>query len=299
MHRDGQRVFGLSAFLLLGLLAIGGCRKADAPAATPIYITVPAGEVLQDRTFHSTALQRDLTYRMILPEHLVAGQRLPVIYLMHGNGSGFREWSESSNLIALMHPPYMLIMPEGHSTYFINSATKPEDRYEDFVTQDLIANAEKDLPSSPQRADRAIFGVSMGGFAAINLSFKHPDLYSFVGALSPAIDVPERGFSFRRLPRSLDFRSIFGPGGSSTRTSNDPYLLAKHSDPHQLPYIFLSVGKDEPLREPVDRFEAILRARGIDHKFQELPGAHNWQQWNAQLPEMLAAMKSNQRQVPQ
>jgi putative tributyrin esterase len=152
---------------------------------------------------------------MILPEHLAAGQRLPVIYLLHGNGSGFREWSESSNLTALMHPPYMLILPEGHSSYFINSATRPEDHYEDFITQDLIADAEKDLPSSPQRDDRAIFGVSMGGFAAINLSFKHPDLYSFVGALSPASRRPRTRllfpspFAVPRLPFHLRPRRKF------------------------------------------------------------------------------------------
>jgi len=49
----------------------------------------------------------------------------------------------------------------------------------------------------------------MGGFGAINLSLKHPDLFTFAGALSPAVDVPSRPFSIKRIGQWREHSSIF------------------------------------------------------------------------------------------
>ena len=175
-------------------------------------------------------------------------------------------------------------MPEGHSTYFMNSATNADDRYEDFLTQDLIADAERGLPQSIGRSSRFIVGNSMGGFAAIVVALKHPDLYGFAGALSPPVDFPRRAFTLRRISQSLGIRRIFGPEGSATRFANDPFVLARKATPDSVPFLFVAVGDQESLREPVERFNAILGSRRIPHVFLLGSGGHNWQRWNGDLP---------------
>jgi S-formylglutathione hydrolase FrmB len=184
----------------------------------------------------------------------------------------------------------VLVMPEGHSSYFMNSASRAQDRYEDFMTRDLIADAERGLP---ERRERAIIGTSMGGFAAVALGLKHPELYGFVGALSPAIDYAERGFSLRHFEQSLAVRAIFGPMGSASRRASDPFTLAENVDAKRVPYIFLSAGDAEPLLEPIRRFDALLTQRGIAHEFHVLPGGHNWTEWNEALPGMVRALEIN------
>jgi S-formylglutathione hydrolase FrmB len=231
-------------------------------------------------------------YRVIEPTSFKPGERICVGYLLHGNGSGFREWSTYSSIGELAVDNYVLVMPEGHSTYFMNSATKADDRYEDFVTRDLIADAEHDLPQPIGRSSRFIAGNSMGGFAAMVLAFKHPDLYAFAGALSPPVDFPKRAFTLRRISQSLGVRRIFGPEGSATRSSNDPFLLARAANPDSVPFLFVSVGDQESLREPVERFNRALTARSIPHIFLLGRGGHNWQQWNGNLPMLLESLET-------
>jgi S-formylglutathione hydrolase FrmB len=248
LRRD-LRIIGLAGTLVLAGVWVSGCsREHKREVVAPV--TVPAGAVLTDRTFWSEALGRSVTYRVVAPAAYRPGMRTRVVYLLHGNGQTHQEWTRWSHVAELATQGYVLVMPEGGSGYFMNSAGHPQDRYEDFVTRDLVADAERGLPSPVTRAQRAIVGDSMGGFAALVLGMKHPELYGFVGALSPPVDAAERRFTLRRLEQSLGFRTIFGPDGSATRKADDPFVLARAVDPAAMPYIFLSAGRGEPLLGP-------------------------------------------------
>lgn len=157
-----------------------------------------------------------MTYRVILPEKIAAGKKLPVLYLLHGGGGGFHDWSNYSDVAQFAARGVILVMPEGASSYYMNAAEHPQDRYEDFVTRDLIADVERRFPAVVDRAHRAIAGVSMGGFGAVTLALKHPELYSFVGGISSALDVPSRPFSWRRIRQWRGHKAIFGEWGAST-----------------------------------------------------------------------------------
>src|SRR5580704_3959301 len=66
-------------------------RPPDRPRLTP-------GVALRDVTFHSAALNRDMQYRVFLPTEIPPGRSLPVVYLLHGGGGGFRDWSNYSDV---------------------------------------------------------------------------------------------------------------------------------------------------------------------------------------------------------
>ncbi len=276
--------------LLVLAVCLDGCRQPAArkePAAT-----LPAGVVLQDLTFRSASLRREVTYRMLRPQASHPGAPLRVVYLLHGNGQGYREWSLDSDAAEWARKGYVLVMPEGHSSYFMNAATPPQDRYEDFVTQDLVADAERGLGPVTWN-QRAIFGVSMGGFAALALGAKHPEEYAFVGALSPPVDATERGFRLQRWAQYWSFRRIFGPSGSASRRADDPFAIVRGANASRMPFIYLGVGRSEPLREPVERFDRALTRSCVQHQFEEQPGSHNWGQWQLHLPALFAAMQDH------
>jgi putative tributyrin esterase len=239
---------------------------------------------MRDVSFRSVALGRDMAYRVILPAKLEAGRKLPVVYLLHGNGGGYREWSNGSEVAGYAAKGLILVMPEGGSSYFLNAVERPQDRYEDYLVHDLVADVEGRFPARMDRIGRAIVGVSMGGFAAIKLGLSHPEMFVFTGALSPPIDAPERRFTWRRAGQWLGFRSIFGPWGSKERDARDPFVLLQTADPAAVPYVYLTAGENEPLLEPIQRFAARLSSRGIAHEFHTKRGGHDWTEWDAQIP---------------
>ena len=264
-----------------------GCSKIEPKRDRP---RVTSGVAMRDEVFHSAALNRVMQYRVLLPAFVADGQHLPVAYLLHGAGEDFRDWSNYSDVAQHAKDGWVLVMPQGDYSYYVNAAERPENRYEDYIVNDLISDIEAKFPVSKSRADRAIVGVSMGGFGAIKLALSHPDLFVFAGALSPAIDVPRRSFSLRRLQQSWEFKSIFGPADGAWRRHNDPFLVAQNVDPIHASYIFLSCGDGESLLAPNREFAALLSKQGLLFEFHVVSGGHDWTQWNKQLPKLFASM---------
>jgi S-formylglutathione hydrolase FrmB len=242
------------------------------------------GVKMLDISFHSAALGREMPYRVFLPANPVAGQESSVVYLLHGNFGGFRDWSNNSDIAQYAQHGLILVMPEGNSSYYMNAVKAKPDKYQDYITKDLIADVETRFPVRKDRGGRAIVGVSMGGFAAIEYALARPDLFVFAGALSPAIDVPGRRFNWRHADQWWRFRTIFGPLGSKERQARDPFMLVQSADPQVTPYIYMTAGGQEALLGPNRRFAAQLRKRNFMYEFHTKPGGHNWPEWNTQLP---------------
>jgi S-formylglutathione hydrolase FrmB len=239
---------------------------------------------MQDVTFYSPALARQMPYRVFLPANLAPTQKLPVVYLLHGGGANFRSWSNDSDVSRYASRGLILVMPEGDESYYMNEVESPGEKYEDYITKDLIADVERRFPARNDRAGRAIVGISMGGFAAVKYAFSHPELFAFVGALSPSIDVPFRRYSFRRLGQWWKFRTIFGLTGSKERAARDPSTLIRTANAKAIPFIYMTAGQQEPLLGPDRQFAALLKRYGINSEFHTESGGHDWSQWNAQIP---------------
>ena len=246
-----------------------------------------------DVTFRSVSLGRDIPYRVILPAMSGQNTKFPVVYLLHGGGADFRSWSNDSDVSQYAAHGLILVMPEGGSSYYVNSATHPRDRYEDYIVEDLIPDVDRRFPTAANRSSRAIAGVSMGGYGAIKLAFDHPDLFVFAGAISAALDVPSRPFSVRRVDQWERFRSIFGAVGSSTEQLADPFLFEKASDPARMPYLWLACGRNEALLGANRRFVAGLAQRNFLYEFHTAPGGHDWSQWNLQIPSLFQSLEEH------
>jgi len=284
-----MKTMNYKAALLLIVLGLASCGKNEPPPAPDRPRLTPAVKMV-DVTFHSPALNRDMPYRAILPVSIAANQKLPVVYLLHGGGGGFHDWSNYSDVAGYAERGLILVMPEGNSSYYTNSADRPQDRYEDYIVHDLIADVEQRLPTASGRAHRAVAGVSMGGFGAMVLALKHPDLFVFAGGLSSALDVPSRPFSIKRIGQYRQHSSIFGPWGSPGRRASDPFVLVRSADPAQTPYLFLTCGDQEGLLPTNRRFAAMLQARHFNYEFHTVAGGHDWNQWNRNVPALMKSL---------
>ena len=108
------------AALLLAVLTFTSCGRNEQPQSPDNPRLTPDVKMI-DVTFHSAALNRDMQYRVLLPAHMVPGQKLPVLYLLHGIGGTDTEWTQAcpannviDNLLAEGRiPPMVVVFPDG------------------------------------------------------------------------------------------------------------------------------------------------------------------------------------------
>ncbi|HEV8492697.1 MAG TPA: alpha/beta hydrolase-fold protein, partial [Candidatus Angelobacter sp.] len=109
------------AALLLGAVMLISCGRNEQQPP-PDHPRLTSSVKMIDVTFHSASLNRDMPYRALLPAHIAPGQKLPVLYLLHGGGGGFHDWSNYSGVARYAEQGLVLVMPEGNSSYYTNSA---------------------------------------------------------------------------------------------------------------------------------------------------------------------------------
>jgi putative tributyrin esterase len=282
----------------VAILSLAGCHSSPPPQLD--HPRLAPGVTMQDVSFLSPALKRQMPYRVFLPTKVAAGQKLPVVYLLHGCGGGVRDWSNYSDVAQYAATErtggLILVIVAGECSYYMNAALKPEDKYEDYLVTDLISDVDTRFPVAKGLANRAIVGVSMGGFAAVKLALTRPDLFVFAGAISPAIDVPSRRFTIKRASQWMRFRTIFGPWGSESRTFSDPFILVQTAAPSATPYLYLTAGEQEPLLDPNRRFASRLHERHFAYEFHTKPGGHDSNEWDQQIPGCFESLLQHLKQ---
>ncbi|HEX5634605.1 MAG TPA: alpha/beta hydrolase-fold protein [Gemmatimonadales bacterium] len=163
------------------------------------------GRVVVD-TLHSTALEGnrlgDSPVRAVhvyLPPSYdrEPSRRYAVLYLLHGMTSHPTEWLDGSyqgfDLRAAMDSlagagavEFLVVMPHADNadggTFYVNSAAY--GGWEEFVAQELVAFTDARYRTTAHRAQRGLAGQSMGGFGALLLAHRHPDVFGSVYAMS-------------------------------------------------------------------------------------------------------------------
>jgi len=83
----------------------------------------------------------------------------------------------------------IIVMPDeltkAFGSFYVNSTVT--GNWEDFTAKDLVNYIDKKYRTFADVKSRGIAGHSMGGYGAITLGMKHPEIYSVVYGLNPAI----------------------------------------------------------------------------------------------------------------
>ena len=100
----------------------------------------------------SAALGRAMKYRVLLPaDYATSQRRYAVLYLLHGLGGDYKDWTTRTNLAEYSRTlPLIIVMPDGENSWYTNAANAPEERFEDYILTDLQA----DVPPSTARSTR-------------------------------------------------------------------------------------------------------------------------------------------------
>lgn len=246
-HADGQGGYN-------SLLQVG--------APDPLFIPrAKSGErgTLQEISVDSHELgQRQLLlYR---PAGVKADAQLPWALVLHGYGMDRQQWVKDGNLPTLLDnmiakkqiPPMALLMVDGGKSFYQG----PTER---FLMQDLLSHtAQWGLSENPTR--RALLGVSMGGFGAINLAYHYPEQFASSVSLSGYFDM--------------------GP-----LSQWDPKQVAHIKAP-----LFYCGEQDKTSLQNNRALEHYLRQAGVSLPFHYAAGGHTWHYWQSIMPEAVTKL---------
>jgi S-formylglutathione hydrolase FrmB len=232
--------------------------------------------------FHSPALAKACSMNVLMPESRVGSPPFPVFYLLHGLSDDHTIWMRRTSIERhVAGLPLIVVMPDGGRGFY--SDAHEGFAYERHVIEDVIGFVDRTFQTVPERGGRVIGGLSMGGYGAIKLALKHPHLFCSAVSHSGALAIA------RRSPREElrpELARIFGP--SPAGGPDDPFALAEKIDRAQLPALRIDCGLDDGLLEGNRDFHRHLEALKIPHEYEEFPGAHTWDYWDAHVQEAIA-----------
>lgn len=280
-----------------------------------------SGPVLAQGTVHtdsfeSSALGVTKIYRVYLPEGYNENDtRYPVIYALHGWGVTEDSWIELLDLPEVadsMGLQAIVVMPDGDRSLYVNAASsvdyeeclrgeeplknksEPRDEfcvqtpnYEDYIVDDLVKEIDSNFRTVATREARAVSGDSAGGFGAMSLAIRNPDIYSSAashsGFLAQLYDGPypyvsgQAQFLTSIDPETTygDILSNLGPNIANWR-NHDPYSLMAAKPRHDIA-LYFDCGKEDQFGflELNLVFDDLLTSLNIDHEFHSPPGQHD------------------------
>lgn len=268
-------------------------RQTTAPQQSSASAQEAGTSRVEYGSLSSAALGKELKFAVQFPPSYDADakRRYPVLYFLHGMFGNEREFERRGVAAAISKMrdegkigDFVIVAPAGENSFYLNA--KNGAQYEDAIIKDLIPYIEKTYRVMNKPADRAIQGISMGGWGAMLLAFKHPEMFSSVTTHSAAL--------FAELPRptGADRRSqfmmqligkIFGdPPDEEFFKSVNPMFVAEANAAAIKKSgikIYFDCGEQDRygFQEPNKAFDEKLTKLGLAHEFHLFPGNHGWE----------------------
>ncbi len=225
----------------------------------------------------SKSMDKSIPNLIILPDSYdKQNENFPVLYLLHGAGGNYLDWSNRVPVITKYADKYdmIIVCPDGGVTsWYFDSPIDKSMKYETYITKELVPWIDGNYNTIAQKKGRAITGLSMGGHGAFYLSFRHQDIWGAAGSLSGGVDIrsfPNEWNIAKRLGNYRDNKENW----EENTVINMVYLLDKES----LKIIF-ECGVNDFFYEANKRLHEKMLQRNIPHDYTERPGRHQWSYW--------------------
>jgi S-formylglutathione hydrolase len=262
-------------------VSIAAAQTPPAPAAAP---EKPLAGTLERITVHGPSLvgnlSGDLSDRPVsvyLPKSYTTqpGQRYPVLYMLHGFTSTDERWFNPAMRRYVNAPAaadravengvreFILVMPNAFTAFegsmYSNSVVTGD--WEAYVAKDLVAYIDGHYRTLATRASRGLAGHSMGGYGAVRIGMKYPEVFSSIYSLSPCCMAANLEPTPQRFAAALAIQAESGFAGLKEADFGTKAMLASaaawSANPKNPPlYIDLPIANGKPVPDVVARWAA-------------------------------------------
>ena len=248
---------------------------------------------LVELNFFSPVLEQQSRVLVALPElSELDGTPLKTVWMLHGYSGNCTDWQRLSGIERhAVSRRVAVVMPDAENSFYADMAFgKPWFTY---LTKELPEYLMRVLPLSDRREDCFIGGLSSGGYGAMKIGLTFPERFSAIACLS-AYNIPE-DFSWQYADKPEGWRRMFRlcygdlfPDGMMG-SEHDLWTLADHvrKSGASRPRIYHVWGDRDVARRGaliMNRF--FTESADFDYFGKEYPGVHDFDFWDARLPEM-------------
>ena len=275
---EGGKLYTFEGKNLTTIIGMDGNTYQNIPGtATEVkimFVTVlqSTGIQLHDQMMSSTVLGKEMPYSVYLPkDYFYTDKSYPVLYLLNGADSNNNDWLNqgmvnpyASSLAADGGKDMIVVCPngcpDGENVFYCDDFTPYN--YKTYFFDEFVPFIEKAFRIKGGRENRAIGGLSMGGYGSLYYGAIHPEMFCYVYACSP--------LTYRDgIPNLYDLYGAAIGGGQ------------------QMPGLTIEIGTGDFLFESAGYFEGFLNSMNFAHEYITRDGVHDWAFWAACTPKML------------
>lgn len=214
---------------------------------------------------------------------------MKTLYLLHGFSGNESDWMYNgvAEDVAYKYNLAVIMITTGNNFYLDRKATG--NQYCTFAGKEVVDFTRKMFGLSDKREDTLIGGLSMGGFGALHTAFAYPETFGGVVALSSALII----YNVANMSEDFDdgianyeyYSEVFGDLTKVVESDNNPEVLYKRILENNLPKpaIYMAIGTEDFLYKENQIMRKFLEDNGADFKYEEGPGIHDWNFWNAYI----------------
>ncbi len=251
---------------------------------------IPHGSVTR-RWYESPGNGRDRRITVYTPPgYESSNEKYPVLYLLHGAGGDEEAWVTLGRAAQIMDnliargkaKPMIVVMPNGNVSQEAAPGEGSRGYYKPqfMVPNTMDGNYEATFPDIMQfvessyrvkttKKDRAIAGLSMGGFHSLHISRYYPNTFDYIGLFSAAI-LPNQDVS-HEVYADID--------GTLKKQMENGYEL-----------YWIGMGKTDFLYQSGVQYRAKLDSIGMKYVYRESDGGHIWKNWRVYLTEFVSQL---------
>ncbi len=251
--------------------------ETDCPADVCKRLEDRTYGTVEHVTYHSETTGLDRGANILLPPDYSSDKEYSVLYFLHGIfGDEYSLINDGNNKIPeilgnltaegkaremiVVFPNMYASSDPNQKPAFDSEAVAPYDNFINDLVNDLIPFIESQYSVSSDKEDRAILGFSMGGRETLFIGVSRPDLFSCIGAISPAPGLtPAKDWAMTHKGQLQESEL------KVTNTDNLPKLL-----------MICCGTKDSVVGTFPASYHEIMERNEVDHLWYEVPGAdHN------------------------
>lgn len=239
---------------------------------------------LDSISIFSQSMNKETKAYVVLPDRYYnTNESFPVLYFLSGYGtSGYTSGNYLFERNCADEFGYIIVCPDGNfSSWYIDSPIDNKSMYETYTAIEVPTFIDNHYRTIKERKGRAITGISMGGYGALYLAIKHPDVFSATGSMSGAVDFRPVAPGYG-IPQKFGEQKEYQDFWDQNVIINMLPLIKKDN----LSIIFDCGTEDFLINVNRNLNEAMLKAH-IPHEYIESPGEHNITYWNHSIRHQL------------